>query len=851
MRRTGRRAAQKAPPGKPSPGLLRPGGPPPPPDAGVVGAYWRGAHVVVRRRSGAQAWEERHPAERACWLRAEDLAVRVSGGGSLGELLRASRFVSEVREEGEWARVRFRERDDLRAMCEPARKSTAGDPGSEGGFFAQLGLSTYEADLHPVKRWMLDARAKVGRPRRLYLDCEAHLPEGMRRFDAGRTLCWSLVDEDDVEVARGMLERDSDEDERRVLAELVVALDPYDQVLAWNGDRFDFEFLKVRTESVGLSVEWRQWLLLDHMALAQKMNVSASKSGEEKQSMALASWAAHVLGEEKLVDLADEKDVAWKMWLAGGADRRRLGDYCRDDAGKLARIEAKTGFVELHQSVCEVAGVLPDSRAIGPMQAVETFIMRLGHERGMRFPTHYRSSFEDDGEQFAGAFVLKPTRLGIVDGVHVCDFSRLYPSIAQTWNLSPETLLKRSQDVARVCGEDGLYALERPPPGVCVVPGTGHWFRTEPRGLLPFVFDEMLRLRKEWDDKKSALPPGSEAWNEADKRSTAYKNMTNAAFGVVGSRFSRFFVVECAESMTLTGAKLIKRVIAEGEAAGIETIAGDTDSAFSVGVSRPDFEAFIDRLNREVFPALVSASGASDCRIKLAYEKAFERVVFCAGKRYAGRYLHFKGVAPSEDSEPEVKGLEYKRGDCPRLARAMQSEVLDLLLGGGVLPDPARGPKKKTARRAEMVDDPAVFLKLVERWRDRVLREPLSVEDVSESKRLGKELGDFASKTKKDGTAAALPPHVVVGKELERRGRDVGAGVRVAYVVADKLAKRVIPAEDYTGEEVDRHQLWEDRVYPPTMRVLQACFPTVKWEKWRRTRKHAAPPGQGKLFEFT
>jgi hypothetical protein len=49
---------------------------------------------------------------------------------------------------------------------------------------------------------------------------------------------------------------------------------------------------------------------------------------------------------------------------------------------------------------------------------------------------------------------------------------------------------------------------------------------------------------------------------------------------------------------------------------------------------------------------------------------------------------------------------------------------------------------------------------------------------------------------------------------------------------------------------VDRHQLWEDRVYPPTMRVLEACFPAVAWDKWRATRKHAGPPKQVRMFEY-
>ena len=807
---------------------------------GCVGAYWRGSKIHARFRSPlGELHEDVFPARHSFCIRAEDAAKALSGGRDVIGSLRASRAFLRAVPDGDWLRIEVDGRDALDAICQPNK------------WAARVGITTYEGDLHPVKRWLLEDRVKIGRPKRGYFDLEAYLPNGMGDFAHARLICWAIVDDNDEEIATGMLEEDHAESERRLLQSLLYEARGLDQLLAWNGDRFDFPFLEARAEVLGIGVEWRRWLRLDHMLLAQRMNVSASKSGEEKQSMALAAWAKHVLGEQKAVDLAEGTHVAWKMWQAGGTERLRLLGYCRDDAGKMARIEARTGFVELHQSICEVAGVLPDSRTIGPKQPVESFFMRLGHDRGMRFPSFFGYEGEErDANQklFEGAFVLKPADadLGIQTNVHVCDFSRLYPSIAQSFNLSPETLLKHRNEVR---------PGEVPPPGVAVALGSGHWFRQEPRGLLPFVFDEMLRLRKVWDDRKTAAAPGTEEWNEADKRSTAYKNMTNAAFGVTGSRWSRLFRVECAESMTLGGATLIKRVIAEGESEGIRTIAGDTDSSFSAGATRPQFEAFVDRLNRDVFPAMLREAGARECKVKLAYEKAFEVVVFCAGKRYAGRYAHYKGSAPNEDSEPEVKGLEYKRGDASRLARAMQAEVLDLLLGGGVLEDPSRGldahgRPKKTARRAHCEARQEVFLELVTRWRSRILNRDLKLADIVISKRLSREPEQYRRPKRKDGSFGLYPQQARAAFLARERGKDVGAGVRVEYLIVDAREKEIMLAEDFDGTNVDRPHLWENLVYPPTQRVLEACFPMVKWEAYRRVRKHFGDTRQVRLFEY-
>lgn len=836
-----------APPGRVPDGSSV-GGSSPAGELGLVGAYWRGGDIRARFRDAkGRLVESRHPVEHSFFLRREDLTRELSGAGTVAAALDRARGVLWRRPEGDWERVAVRDRDVLEAICAPGKWA-------EGA-----GLTTYEGDLHPVKRWMLDSYVRIGRPRRCYLDLEAYLPDGMGNFRTGLVLVWSLsVDARDltaeerdrldvgegvvdVEVGRGVLEgvdeREGRRSERTLIEGLLAALGDYDQVLAWNGDRFDFEFLEQRADALGIDVDWRRWLRLDHMVLVKRMNVSASKSGEEKRSFALAAWKSHVLGESKVVDLATGTHVSWKMWLAGGAERERLGAYCADDAGSMVRIEAKTGFVELHQTICEAAGVLPDSRTIGPKQPVESFVMRLGRARGMRFPSFfgYEGGAEQDenGKLFEGAFVLKPTKLGIIENVHVCDFSRLYPSIAQTFNLSPETLFKRKSEIK---------PSDVRPTGVCEVPGSGHWFKTEPRGLLPFVFDEMLRLRAIWDDKKVALPPGSPEWNEADKRSTAYKNMTNAAFGVTGSRWSRFFVVECAESMTLGGAHLIQRVIAEGERRGIETMAGDTDSAFCERVTKTEFAAFIAYLNKDVFPALVRELGGNECRIKLAYEKAFDRIVFTSAKHYGGRISHFKGSLPNEDSQPEIKGLEFKRGDCSRLAAAMQAEALDLLLGGGVLPGSKRRPTCESR--------PEVFVRLVEDWRSRVINKDLPIRDIVISKRLSKEPEAYKRPLKKDGTLGSPPPQVRAAVMARARGQDIGAGVRVEYLVADAREKTLLLAEDYDGSNVDRAHLWENLVYPATLRVLEACFPSVKWAAYRTVRKHLGDKRQVRLFEY-
>jgi DNA polymerase elongation subunit (family B) len=154
-------------------------------------------------------------------------------------------------------------------------------------------------------------------------------------------------------------------------------------------------------------------------------------------------------------------------------------------------------------------------------------------------------------------------------------------------------------------------------------------------------------------------------------------------------------------------------------------------------------------------------------------------------------------------------------------------------------------------------ESPEEFQNLVLSYRDRVLNGVLEIDDVVLSKRLSKAIGGYVRKVKKDGTWAAQPAHVEVARQLKSRGRDVGKGARIEYVVADGTAKpmRCIPAEDFQGE-LDRYHLWEELVYPATERVLESALPGGPWAALRavrpvrpRRRRTDALPGQLALFK--
>lgn len=809
----------------------------------IVNAYWSGDNVIAVSRDAAGVRRiKAYPAEYTCFLKASEVTPQIASR------LRSWSKIRAWKPEGDWIRVRWHRWTDLR---EATSKSKFPHPqyGGTDSLFDRLGLTVYEADVNPVRRFLTDNPVEIQRPRRGYLDIETDSRVPFGKKEQARILSWALVDHDTGDWVGDILSEDTDEAEAALLKDLWAELDKYDQIAAWNGDRFDFPVLKARTELAGIKVAFNGFLWIDSLEIFKSMNKHVSESGDEKQSFALGRIATQVLGETK-----DDLDASktYEYWSNGGEDREKLFRYNVRDSDLLRQIELKTGYLDTQLVICQVCNTLPDSRGSNGTNFVEGYLLRMGLAEGIRFRTSWKI---ETVEQFEGAFVMEPTRKGLLHNVHVADFSGMYPSIIQTWNISPETIRDDVRTVEDASNRP-VYLRHLPavqfalPPDVCKVPD-GCCFDRNTVGLIPRAIAELKRLRKHWSDLKASLPPGTPEWHDADRKSNAYKVTANTFYGVMGAPASRFYDARTASAVTAAGRFLIRETIKAAEDRGWAGIYGDTDSVFIMGVTEAEFRAFVAWCNSDLYPRLLAELQCPTNEIKIAYEKEFASIVLVGKKRYAGRFAHYKGTRAREDSKPEVKGLEYKRGDSVKLARDMQYEVIQLLMGGN--------------------EDSATYVPLVERWRDRVLKDALTQREVMLSKTLSKDLEAYARRPKADGSDGAQAPHVEVAKVLRTRGVDTSAGARIEYVVVDGTASplKVIPAEDYTTGAEDRYYLWENLVWSPTERVLACAFPEVAWSKLygrvrpkksaqtvvnddgsirRRRRRGEVPEEQGKLF---
>ncbi len=765
------------------------------PAGDVLNAYWQKSDLVLvvpadDTPNGVRY--KRLTAEHSCFVKCSDLEEPVGFVRMLNAHASVRKAVWETPEgesstDRDWLRIVWTSRDALRHYCRILESNK-----TEGGK-DKAPIQTYEGLVSPILRHMVDNDLKPATPRQVWFDIETDSRQTIRSAMAGeaRVLCWATEDADG-NCRHGMLEHDTDEDEARLLSELWDVFENYDQIMAWNLDRFDGPVIKARSDKhnllQGKDRDWRRWLWLDHLDLYRRMNMAAAETGDEKQSYALQAVATAILGDGK-----DDFDAAqtYEAWAAGGEERARLLEYNIKDTALMPRIEVKTGFIELLRTVAETCGTFADSRGSKPGLQVDSFLMRIARDRGHKFPTVLKRG---GGDPYEGAYVQHP-KPGLYRDVHVGDFKAQYPTIIRTWNISPETLIVNPpSDV---------------PTAYC--PLTNCHFRTDIPGILPEAVKQMMELRDHYDQLQASLTPGTEAWEDAGRSSKAYKICVNSFYGVIGDPSSVHYSVPVAESITQNAKWEILETIKAAEERGMDVIYADTDSLFVVGSTREEFEEFVQWCNDELYPRITREQGCKENHIKLAYEKQFERIIFTTAKRYVGNYIHYKGKLADDTSKPEIKGLEIKRGDSLRITRHLQQEVAHRLVGYQSEHDP------------EDIDG---FDEVIDSWLGRVLEDPFELDDILVSKRLNKGLDDYK----------VANPMVRIAREMAERGEDVGEGVKISYVILDAAASpQVVQAVhewDPDSDDMDRMALWDKQIWPPTQRLLEAAFPDHSWNRF-------------------
>jgi DNA polymerase elongation subunit (family B) len=413
-------------------------------------------------------------------------------------------------------------------------------------------------------------------------------------------------------------------------------------------------------------------------------------------------------------------------------DIEKFIEYNLVDVELVAGLDKKLQFIDLCKGIC-TAGHVPYEDFVYSSKYLEGALLCYLKRRNIVAPNkpadrqERMDAIRENGEEkFIGAYVKAPI-VGKYDWIYDLDLTSLYPSIIMTTNISPETKVAKisnwdaqkfmkgeidtfnigektiTKENLRKLLDESKYAVS----------SNGVLYRTDKVGCIPDIlntwFNERVEFRKL--EKKYGEEGDKEKYAFYKKRQHVQKILLNSLYGVLGLPAFRFYDVDNAEAVTLTGQTVIKST---AEMANIKynkelgttgqdfNIYIDTDSVFFSAVPlldhrHPEWKQMDDTeiallvdgiagetqdfLNNfyNILAEKVFNVDKSKHRFQIKKEFVSRSGIWIAKKRYAQWIIAENGLPVDR---LDVKGLDVVRSSYPAEFRKFMSEVLIAILRG-------------------------------------------------------------------------------------------------------------------------------------------------------------------------
>ena len=407
-------------------------------------------------------------------------------------------------------------------------------------------------------------------------------------------------------------------------------------------------------------------------------------------------------------------------------DIEKFIEYNLVDVELVVDMDKKLKFIELAQVICHAGHVFYEDFLFSSKWlegAILTFLRRNGRVAPDKPVRRYSKEDEAPGGKFTGAYVKEP-KPGLYKWVYDLDLTSLYPSIIMTINISPET------KVAKVRGYSaelhmkkqmksyviqGVNGTDQPPMDIdefndftlknnLTVASNGVLYTKDKIGVIPEILDVWFSKRVEYKNlmKKYGKEGNESLYQFYFTRQLVQKIMLNSLYGVMGLPSFRFYDVDNAEAVTLTGQTVIKTTEKIANQYYVKNIGKeadynvytDTDSVFYeaaplVKARNPDIDVNSDE---QMIPAILSVAKEVQDHINKMYDimalKLFnveshrfdikQETIAKGGfwvskKRYAQWIINDNSV---NCDKLDVKGLDVKRSSFPTYFKEVMSTIL-------------------------------------------------------------------------------------------------------------------------------------------------------------------------------
>ena len=416
-------------------------------------------------------------------------------------------------------------------------------------------------------------------------------------------------------------------------------------------------------------------------------------------------------------------------------DLEKFIEYNIVDVELIVEMDAKLQFIDLSRAICH-SGFTPYEDYIFSSKYLEGACLAYLKKKGLVAPNKPKNhkdklaeQTEAGEEKFIGAYVKEPI-VGKYDWIYDLDLTSLYPSIIMTLNISPETKVGKIADwnpESWVRGEDRQYTIvgktkefsynrkeleEVIADNQLGVAANGVLYTQKKPGLIADILDSWFKQRVEFRklEKKYGEAGDTEKYEFYGKRQLVQKILLNSMYGVLGLVAFRFYDIDNAEAVTITGQTVIKKT---AEMANLKyqkelgtkedyNVYIDTDSIYMMAEPLvkhryPEYKTFEqNRMAQEVNTIADETQAFLNSFYDLLAERFFcipkdkhrfeikkeyisKAGFWVAKKRYA-QWMILKNGIPCD--KLDVKGLDVVRSSFPKAFQDFMAQMLkDILMG--------------------------------------------------------------------------------------------------------------------------------------------------------------------------
>lgn len=499
---------------------------------------------------------------------------------------------------------------------------------------------------------------------------------------------------------------------------------PPDIVSGWNCNLYDIPYICRRLERVA----------------GEKYMKMLSPWNFVKEAETYIAGRRHVFYQISGISVLDYLDL-YKKFTEQTRESYRLDFIADVELGKkkLDHSEYETfkdfytdgwqKFIEYNIVDVELIGLLEDKKKLIKLVLTMAYDAKVNYEdvfsqvrtwdsiiynhlkkNNIVIPPHIRS---EKDTKYAGAYVKEPIP-GMYKYVVSFDLNSMYPHLIMQFNLSPETLMEKKHpnaNVEKILNKQ-LNFEEYKDYAICA---NGSMYRKNQRGFLPELMEKLYAERVEFKKKKLEADQKYEETkdkkylklkDEYDNQQWVRKIQLNSAYGALGNQYFRYYKLDNAEAITLSGQVAIRWIMNKINAYFNQIlntdcdyiIASDTDSIYinmeplvnKVFKEIPKTSKIIDFLNKasetkiepyidKSFRELADYLNAYEQKMVMKRECIADRAIWTAKKRYILNVWDSEGVRYHEP-KLKIKGIEAIKSSTPKPCRDMIMDTIKIIM---------------------------------------------------------------------------------------------------------------------------------------------------------------------------